>query len=93
MRQACDSLRQESVKKDMEILKSSLLNPSCNFGNRTSVPGSDCDTVISKHKYTDALRKPILKNSQGVSTELTIKYIIECFFIIFPFSVIYFIFL
>ena len=74
MRQECDSLRQESVKKDMEILKSSLLNPSSNFGTRVQVvPGSDCDSVISQKKYTDALRKPILKNSQRVSTEITIK--------------------
>ena len=73
MRQACDSLRQESVKKDMEVLKSSLLNPSYNFGNHSSVPGSDCDSVTSKQPYTNTLRKPILKNPQRVSTELTIK--------------------
>ena len=81
MRHACDSLRQESVKKDMEVLKSSLLNPSCNFGNQTSVPGSDCDAVTSKQPYTDTLRKPILKNPQRVSTKITTKYIIDCFFI------------
>jgi hypothetical protein len=73
MRKECNSLRQDGIKKDMEVLKSSLLNPSCNFGNQTSVPGSDCDTVTTKQPYTNALRKPILKNPYGVSTKLTIR--------------------
>ena len=62
MRQACDNLRQEKVKKDMELLKSTLLNPSYNFGDGTSASNMD-----NNMPYSDVVRKPILKKPIGVS--------------------------
>ena len=67
MRRACDTLRQENLQKDMELLRDSILSTSSTSNIKPSALTPPATSVSINEGNRNILTKPILKNRSAVS--------------------------
>jgi len=67
MRRACDTLRQENLQKDMELLRASILSTSSTSNIKPSALTPPATSVSINEGNRNILTKPILKNRSAVS--------------------------
>ena len=68
MRRACDTLRQENLQKDMELLKASILSTPSTSNIKPSAQAPCTNSALINQTNRNILTKPILKNRSAVST-------------------------
>ena len=68
MRKECDTLRQDNVKKDMELLKSSLFHSASHTSDEPYFPSASWTELPGNQSKTEVVMKPILKNPLRVSS-------------------------
>ena len=67
MRRACDTLRQENLQKDMELLKASILSTPSTSNIKSSAQAPPTTSASINEGNRNILTKPILKNRSAVS--------------------------
>ena len=67
MRRACDTLRQENLQKDMELLRASILSSSSTSNIKPSAVTPPTTSASINEGNKNILTKPILKNRSAVS--------------------------
>ena len=67
MRRACDTLRQENLQKDMELLRASILSTSSTSNIKPSAPTPPTTSASINEGNRNISTKPILKNRSAVS--------------------------
>ena len=63
MRHECDNLRQENLKKDMEALKSTILNQPCKSLDKQDCQNTNSASFSRRQLHKEVVVKPILKNN------------------------------
>ena len=63
MRHECDNLRQENLKKDMEALKSTILNQPCKSLDKQDCQNTNSASFSRRQLHNEVVVKPILKKN------------------------------